>query len=112
MARHASDFDVFSAIADPTRRALIDALAVGEKSVGELASQFEITLSAISQQLKVLREAGLVVVRRTGRQRIYGLDAKPLERVRDWVAFYERFWREKLLTLDQHLRAENEKHSP
>lgn len=105
MSRHVSSQDVFCAIGDPTRRALLDRLAQGEQSVGELAERFQITLSAISQQLKVLHQAKLVAVRREGRQRIYRLDARPLVRVNTWVARYEQFWHNKLDALEGHLRA-------
>lgn len=84
--------DVFRAIADPTRRALIDLLRTSERSVNELAKPFHMTQPAISQHLRVLRNAGLVKPRQVGRQRVYELNAKPLRAVRDWTARYERFW--------------------
>ncbi|WP_438023663.1 ArsR/SmtB family transcription factor [Sorangium sp. So ce233] len=88
--------ETFRAISDPTRRAILDALAQGERSVTELCAMFDVTQSAISQHLKVLRDAGLVTPRREGRSRIYRVEAEPLRAVHDWAAHYERFWTEKL----------------
>jgi len=87
--------DVFRAIADPTRRALLDLLRTNDRSVNELAEPFQMTQPAISQHLRVLRHAGLVRPRQVGRQRVYRLNAKPLRDVRDWTARYDRFWQTK-----------------
>jgi DNA-binding transcriptional ArsR family regulator len=95
--------DVFRAIADPTRRALLDALAEGERTAGELGEPFGISQPALSQHLRVLREAGLVRQRKDGRHRVYRLDPKQLESVHRWVAFYERFWKRRLKALGKHL---------
>ncbi len=96
--------DVFRAIADPTRRALLDLLAGQEHSVAALGKRFEMSQPAISQHLRVLREARLVRERKLGRQRMYRLDPEPLREAYDWLGHYERFWREKLLALGEHLR--------
>src|SRR5882724_7008574 len=106
MSRPQATSDVFQAIADPTRRALLDALREGEKPVMELASQFDVTLSAVSQHIRVLREAGLVAVRKSGRERYYALNAEPLQEVAEWVTQHEAFWLEKLDALAQHLEEE------
>ena len=98
-----SPADVFRAIADPTRRALLDRLRAKEMSVAELAAPFRMTQPAISQHLRVLREADLVRPRRVGRQQVYRLNAKPLRHVRDWAAHYERFWERKLGALGKYL---------
>ena len=71
--------------------------------MGELARQFRVTLSAISQQMRVLREAGLVTVRPAGRERIYRLNPEALREVADWVSHYERFWLERLVALGEQL---------
>jgi DNA-binding transcriptional ArsR family regulator len=97
---------VFVAVADPTRRGLIDLLGRGEQSFTSLAREFGMTLSAVSQHLRVLRQVGLVAVRKSGRERLYRLTPGPLREVADWVGFYERFWREKLDALGQHLKRE------
>jgi DNA-binding transcriptional ArsR family regulator len=84
--------DVFRAVADPTRRAVLDLLAEGELAVKDLQPAFPISQPALSQHLRVLREAGLVSERRAGRLRIYRLEAEPLAGVRTWL---ERFWDER-----------------
>src|SRR4051794_6337099 len=95
--------DVFRAIADPTRRALLGRLAHGEASVGRLAESFEVSLPAISQHLKVLREVGLVAEKRVGRERRYRLRPEPLREVSDWLVHFEQFWLGKLDALSRHL---------
>lgn len=103
MSRPAASADIFQAIADPTRRALLDRLKDGEQPVKQLASAFEMTLPAISQHLQVLSEAGLVQMRKVGRQRLYRLNPAPLKEVCDWVTDYEQFWQEKLDALGSYL---------
>lgn len=103
MSRHPASNDVFTAIADPTRRAILMRLGAGEQPVTALAEQFEVTLSAISQHIRVLREVGLVDVRKEGRERIYRLNAAPLQAVAAWVDFYEPFWNDRLDALGDYL---------
>lgn len=95
--------DVFAALADPTRRALLDRLRGGEQPVGELARRFAVSLSAVSQHLAVLRRAGLVRPRRAGRARCYRLEPRPLKTVAAWVRAYEHFWSGKLEAFEAHL---------
>jgi DNA-binding transcriptional ArsR family regulator len=82
-------------------------LGAGELSVNRLAEPFRMTRPAISQHLGVLRRAGLVAVRRVGRERRYRLRAEPLQQVYDWVAHYERFWPGKLKALGNDLDREH-----
>jgi|SRR5688572_7413423 len=89
----------FCAIASGTRRRILDALLRRERSVGELVRIAEVSQPAVSQHLKVLREAGLVRERREGRFRYYRLDARPLRQVAGWVRGYERFWNRRLAAL-------------
>ena len=96
--------DIFHAISDPTRRALLDLLAGSEQSVSALVERFDVSQPAISQHLRVLREAGLVRERRRGRRRMYRLEPRPLREAYDWLAHYERLWRGKLHALGEHLR--------
>jgi DNA-binding transcriptional ArsR family regulator len=84
--------DVFDAIASPVRRALLDELTGGARSVRDLAAPFQMSRPAVSQHLRVLRTAGLVAEERVGRERHYRLDARPLRAVADWTAHYEQFW--------------------
>jgi DNA-binding transcriptional ArsR family regulator len=100
-AAHAAD--VFAAIADPTRRRLLDLLGQGARPVNRLAQPFAMTRPAISQHLRILRRAGLVDVRRAGRERHYRLRAARLREVYDWAAHYQRFWKEKLKSLGEYL---------
>jgi DNA-binding transcriptional ArsR family regulator len=86
--RLASSDSVFQAIACPTRRALIDALAAGERNVSGLVTAVKVSQSAVSQQLAILKEAGLVEERAEGRFRFYRLRAEPLEEVEVWVNRY------------------------
>ena len=95
---------VFEAIADPTRRALLDLLARNELSVNDMVEKYNVTQPAVSHHLRILRDAGLVKNRRAGRQRLYRMHGRPLREVYDWVAHYERFWTEKLDALGEHLR--------
>jgi len=103
MGRPFADLDVFHVIADPTRRALLDQLAEGEKPVGDLRPPHRMSAPALSQHLRVLLDAGLVSQKRRGRQRVYRLNPRPLRRVGEWVVHYERFWRGRLADLRQHL---------
>lgn len=84
---------VFSAVADPTRRQLLDLLAgVGELPLHEMTSKFQMGRTAISKHLGILQEAGLVEGRKVGRETRYHLNAAPLREIQEWVSFYERFW--------------------
>ncbi len=95
--------DVFQAIANPVRRALLDRLRAGEQPVLTLAQPFRMSVPAVSQQLQILRRANLVRERRLGRQRVYRLNAAPLRDVREWTRHYERFWVKKLRNLGEYL---------
>ncbi len=87
---------VFHAIAEPTRRRLLDELARGPRPAGALARGFASSRPAVARHLRVLREARLVRVRRDGRRRIYELTPGPLRAVRTWIERYDAFWRERL----------------
>jgi DNA-binding transcriptional ArsR family regulator len=95
----------FTALADPTRRAILARLAQGEATVNELAAPFALSLPAVSKHLKVLQRAGLVRQGRKAQWRPCRLEARPLKEVADWVASYRRFWDEQLDRLDDYLRA-------
>lgn len=103
MSRSTASTDIFQAIADPTRRAILDRLQCGEQPVKQLAEPFAMSLPAISQHLQVLSEAGLVIQHRQGRQRIYRLNPDSLQPVSDWVSQYDRFWTAKLDALGEYL---------
>jgi DNA-binding transcriptional ArsR family regulator len=113
VSRPAATSDIFAAIAHPIRRAILERLALRESPVLALAAPFGVTLGALSQHLKVLREAGLVGERRDGRQRIYRLVPEPIHEVADWTATFAPFWDEKLDDLGALLRKRHDaKHRP
>jgi DNA-binding transcriptional ArsR family regulator len=95
---------VFSALADPTRRAILARLAAGETSVQELAEPFDISLPAVSRHLKVLAKAGLVTQGREAQWRPCKLEAEPLKDVAGWVEQYRQYWEQRLDRLDEYLQ--------
>ena len=98
---------VFRAIADPTRRAILDRLRRGPTPVNELASAFSQSRPAISKHLRILREARVVSEERVGRERLYRLEPEQLQEIADWILPYRAFWQRSLGNLKRYL--ENEK---
>jgi DNA-binding transcriptional ArsR family regulator len=94
----------FAALADPTRRAILARLALGETSVKELAEPFRMSLPAVSKHLKVLERAGLIARGREAQWRPSRLEAGPLRDAADWLEAYRRFWEQSLDRLDEYLR--------
>ena len=94
----------FSALADPTRRAILARLASGEATVTELAEPFEMSLPAVSKHLKVLQRAGLIARGPEAQWRPCRLEAAPLQDAADWIEHYRRFWEESLDRLDAYLK--------
>ena len=92
------------AIADPTRRRIVELLADGERSAGEIAAQFETSRPGVSRHLRVLREHGLVRSRPDAQRRVYSLDPTPLAELDDWLARYRAFWTQRLDALETELR--------
>jgi len=103
MHRARANADVFRAIADPTRRALLDRLRAGPAPVNALADEFEQSRPAISKHLRVLRDANLVAEQRAGRERFYELRTAPLQQVSGWIEGYRSFWQSSLANLKRHL---------
>ena len=93
----------YSALAEPTRREILDVLRGGERTAGELGARLPLSQPGVSKHLKVLREAGLVEVRPEGKRRWYGLRAAPLAEVAGWLEPYRRHWPDRLDALEQHL---------
>ena len=93
----------FAALADPTRRAIMARLTLGEATVGELAAPFDMSLPAISKHLTVLENAGLLLRERQGRERLCRLQAEPLKDAGDWIEQYRRFWDGAFDRLAQYL---------
>jgi len=106
MSRAQAHADVFRAIADPTRRAILDRLRAGPAPVNALAEDFAQTRPAISKHLRVLREAALVTEQRSGRERLYQLEPRRLQPVASWVEGYRGFWLSSLNNLKRYLEDE------
>ncbi|HME85196.1 MAG TPA: metalloregulator ArsR/SmtB family transcription factor [Roseiarcus sp.] len=95
--------DAFRAIADPTRRAILDRLRAGPANAGALAADFRSSRPAVSKHLKILREARLVVDARIGRERVYTVNPAPLQGVAGWLEGYRVFWQASLAQLKRNL---------
>ena len=86
--------DPFQAVADPTRRLMIELLAVQSRSINDLAQYFEISRPAVSKHIKILQECGMVVIRKKGRQRLCRIDFRTLKSVANWAMKFELYWEE------------------
>ncbi len=100
--------DTFTVLADPTRRQIIESLCMGERAFGEIAEQFEMSHPAVSQHLKVLRDADIVTVRAEAQRRIYSLSDDGLDEVDAWLQKVRRYWLGRLDKLEQALRDEED----
>jgi DNA-binding transcriptional ArsR family regulator len=100
MAREATTTDAFNAVADASRRALLDALGTGEATVGELVDRLGLSQPQVSKHLAVLRAVGVVSVRADGRRRWYRVNGPALQPIHDWVLAFERTWNQRLDRLD------------
>jgi DNA-binding transcriptional ArsR family regulator len=98
--------DIFSALANPVRRQILDSLREGPRAVNDLAGQFELGRPAVSEHLQVLRHVGLVREEPRGQQRFYHLEALPLAEVDDWLHPFERYWRDRMKALGEVLDEE------
>ncbi|KAA9005821.1 winged helix-turn-helix transcriptional regulator [Paenibacillus spiritus] len=107
MDGRAAKADVFQAIADPTRREMLRLLAARELRIADLASRFPVSRTAIVKHLAVLEEAELVSGRRAGREKLYRLQPEPLAELKDWLAYYEVFWTNKLSMLKALVESED-----
>jgi DNA-binding transcriptional ArsR family regulator len=101
--------EVFAALADPTRRRIVELLAGGERSAGDLARKFTLTQPAVSQHLRALREAGLVRARRDAQRRMYSIDARGLAQIDAWLKRYRAFWATQLDSVERALHDEDKK---
>ena len=102
---------IFHALGDATRRQMLRELAGGERTVGQLAEPFDISLAAASKHIKALEGAGLIRREVRGRTHVCRLDPGPLANANDWLSYYERFWTQSLDKLDALLRAEKQPQS-
>lgn len=96
--------DVFQAIADPTRREIINLIAAQALNLNTIAENFDFSRPAISQHVKILTECGLVKINQKGRERFCEMDFKKLAEVSEWINQYSKFWNNKLDALEQHLK--------
>jgi DNA-binding transcriptional ArsR family regulator len=108
----ALETQVFRALADPSRRQILDRLIFGDASVNQLAEGFSTSRPAISRHLRVLREATLVVERREGRRRVYSLNPQPMSRADDWLGKYRAFWSARLQVLKAMVESQHEDPTP
>lgn len=104
-----SDVDVFSALANPVRRRILELLAESPRNAGALAAEFELSRPAVSEHLRVLRHASLVQDDVRGREHYYRLTAAPLADVGEWLRPFERYWRERLTDLSAFLTEESDR---
>ena len=106
----------FDILGDPVRRRILELIADGERSAGEITAvvqaEFGITQPAVSQQLRVLRDAGFATVRPEGTRRLYAVDATPLREVATWIERYRRYWNDGFDSLEQHLAEIHGKPAP
>jgi DNA-binding transcriptional ArsR family regulator len=98
--------EIFGALADPTRRAMLDMLRLGSQPAGQIARAFPVSRPAISKHLRILRRAHLVGERRDGRHRVYHLNPEPIKSVDSWVQQYRVFWQSNLEKLKAFVEAE------
>ena len=106
MARAGTSSDVFNAVAEPQRRAILEFIAGDERSVTEIVDALELAQPSVSKHLRVLRDVGLVRARRDGRQIFYRTNASELKPLHEWASMFERFWRNQLNQIKE--RAERE----
>lgn len=101
--------DTFAALAEPTRRRIVDELRVSERSVSELVEALAVSQPAVSKHLRVLRESGLVSRRTVAQQRIYRVEDRPFQALDEWLEPYRRLWTRHLDALERHLDNQEER---
>ncbi|GIP32213.1 hypothetical protein J2TS4_14230 [Paenibacillus sp. J2TS4] len=106
MNKNAAKVDVFQAIADPTRRKLLELLGDREMSVTVISGHFPMTRTAVSKHLRILTDAGLLKDTKVGRETRYRLEPEPLLELKRWLAYYERFWENKLSALQRYVESD------
>jgi len=108
MTPHEAPQPVFRALADPTRRAIIEMLAERPRAIGDIASAFEVTRPAIAKHLRILAEGGVIAVEQKGRKRINRLNPRALKSAADWLSHFDRFWDDRLAKLKQVVEKKND----
>src|ERR1700687_1989598 len=112
MARAATTSDVFNAIAELRRREILSYLAVQERPVGDIVASLGVGQASVSKHLRVLRNVGLVRVRRAGRQKLYRTNAEAIRPLHDWTSTFERYWQHQLNRVKERAEAKMKKMSP
>ncbi len=101
MMEHHADQLIFRAIADPTRRAIIDMLSSGDRSIGDIAAGFDMTRPAVAKHLAILKDGRLIDVEKRGRERIHRLRPDTLKSAASWINQFDRFWDDRLAKLKE-----------
>jgi DNA-binding transcriptional ArsR family regulator len=104
VARSSTTSDVFNAIAEASRREILDVLIAGERAVGAIVTDVSMSQPQVSKHLRVLSEVGLVKCRAEGRRRLYSLEPARLRPMREWLARYEQAWNERMDRMDDYLK--------
>lgn len=99
---------VFSALGDPTRRDIIARLSRGELTLSDLAAPYQMSQTAVTRHVTVLRDAGMVAVEKRSRTRHCRLDGHAIDQAVDWLSAYQKFWSDQFLALEEHLRSEKD----
>jgi DNA-binding transcriptional ArsR family regulator len=107
MPRAATTSDAFNAVAEPRRRQILTLLALGERPVGDLVAALELEQPSVSKHLRVLRDVGLVHVRRAGRQMLYRTNAEAIRPLHEWSGQFQRFWGHQLRRVKERAEREN-----
>lgn len=108
MARAATTSDPFNAVAEPRRRQILMYLAGNERQVGEIVTAIGLDQPSVSKHLGVLREVGLVRVRRNGRHRLYSTNAEAIKPIHEWAETFERFWRHQLIRVKERAESQSQ----
>ena|SRR2546430_7809247 len=111
MPRAATTSDVFNAVAEPRRRAILNYLVLQERPVGEIVASLGLGQPSVSKHLRVLRDVGLVRLRRNGRQKLYRTNADAIRPLHDWASTFERYWRNQLKRVKERAEARVNKQS-
>jgi DNA-binding transcriptional ArsR family regulator len=109
MSRVATTSDAFNAVGEPSRREILNYLVLRERAVGEIVSTLRLGQPSVSKHLKVLRDVGLVRVRRDGRRMMYRTNAEAIRPLHDWTATFERYWSHQLTRVKERAEAETKK---
>jgi DNA-binding transcriptional ArsR family regulator len=108
MARATTTSDVFNAVAEPRRRDILNYLALQERAVGDIVDTLEMEQPSVSKHLRVLRDVGLVAVRRDGRQKLYRTNAEAIKPLHEWASTFERYWQRQLARVKERAEGKRE----